>query len=228
MLRERFITLLAENKWSLEQFSEISGVPIETAKNIKLGKTTNPRLDTLIKTADAFGVGIDCLIGKCPHTEEEKALLKNFRICGKHGKSLVNLVARYEAVSIKSAREAKNTHKVPCIIPHGEVVKGIIYESSETVEIETAVPNSYVAVQIPDNGLLPLFCKNDILLFENRFPIDGECAAFYKTDRVYIRQFVEEEGRYRLKCLHSQGEDIVLKRMDEIDYIGTCCGVIRT
>ena len=227
MLRERFITLLAEKDWSLEYFSEVSGVPLETAKNIKLGKTTNPRLDTLEKTAAAFGLSINCLIGKCPHTPEEKALLRNYRSCGTHGKSIIQLIAKYEATSAKSDRESKDKHKIPCLVPHGDVSKGIIYDACETKEIETSVSEAYVAIMMPTNTFAPHYCKGDVVLFENRFPNHGECAAFYKTDRAYIRKFIEEDRQYRLKCLHSQGEDIILKRMDEIEYIGTCCGVVR-
>ncbi len=228
MLRQRFITLLAEKNWSLEYFSEVSGVPLETAKNIKLGKTTNPRLDTLEKTADAFGISINCLIGKCPHTPEEKALLRNYRICGQHGKSIIQFVSKYEATSAKNERDANGKHKIPCLIPQGDIRKGIVYDACETVEIETAVQEAFVSIKMPNNDLAPMYCKDDIILLENRFPSNGEYAAFYKTDRAYIRKFLEEDGKYRLKCLHSQGEDIVLRRMDEIEYIGTCCGVIRS
>ena len=64
-------------------------------------------------------------------------------------------------------------------------------------------------------------------MFENRFPSHGEKAAFYKGDRIYIRKFLEEGSQYRLKCLHNQDTDIILKRMDEVDYIGTCVDVVR-
>lgn len=227
MLRERFITLLAEKDWSLEYFSEISRVPFETAKNIKLGKTTNPRLDTIEKMAEAFNISINCMIGKCSHTPEERALLRNYRSCGNHGKSIIQLISKYEATSAKGDREAKDKHKIPCLMPKGDIRKGIIYDTCETVEIETSIPEAFVGIMMTNNDLLPMYCKDDILLFENRFPSDGEYAAFYKTDRAYIRKFIEEDKQYRLKCLHSQGEDIVLKRMNEIEYIGTCCGVIR-
>ena len=40
-------------------------------------------------------------------------------------------------------------------------------------------------------------------------------------------QYIEEENQYRLKCLHNYAQDMLFKRMDEIDYIGTCCGVVR-
>lgn len=228
MLRQRFVTLLAERNWSLEYFSEISGVPIETAKNLKSGKTTNPRLDTVEKMADAFNISINCLIGKCPHTTEEKALLRNYRICGTHGKSIIELIAKYEAITAKNDRESLDKHKVPCLFPSGDIRKGIIYDTCETMEIETSVKEAYVGIKMNNNDLAPAYCKDDIILFENRFPSNGEYAAFYQIDRAYIRKFIEEDGKYRLKCLHNQGEDIVLKRMDEIEYIGTCCGVIRS
>lgn len=228
MLRERFITLLAEKNWSLEYFSEISGVPFETAKNIKLGKTTNPRLETLEKMAEAFNISINCMIGKCSHTPEERALLRHYRSCGQHGKSIIQFIAKYEATSAKEDRDSLNKHKIPCLVPSGDIRKGIIYDTCETVEIETSVQEAFVGIKMNNNDLAPAYCKDDIILFENRFPSNGEYAAFYKTDRAYIRKFTEEDGKYRLKCLHSQGEDIVLRRMDEIEYIGTCCGVIRS
>lgn len=228
MLRTRFIELLAERGWSVEQFSEISGVPFETAKNIKLGKTTNPRLETLEKTADAFNVGINCLIGKCQHTTEEKILLRNYRSCGKHGKSIIELIAKYEAGSAKKERDSMDKHKIPCLIPQGDIRKGIIYDTCETSEVETSVPEAYVAINITNNDLSPIYCKGDIILIEDRFPDSGEYAAFFRDGRAYIRKFIEENGSYRLKCLHHYGEDIVMKRMNEIEYIGTCIGAIRT
>ena len=46
--------------------------------------------------------------------------------------------------------------------------------------------------------------------------------------KIYIRQFIEDEKEYRLHCIHGIHEDIVLKRMDEIEYVGTCIDVIRS
>ena len=77
------------------------------------------------------------------------------------------------------------------------------------------------------NDLVPAYCKDDVILIEDRFPRSGEYAAFFKDNRAYIRKYIEEDGKYRLKCLHKMGEDIVLKRMDQIEYIGTCIDVIR-
>ena len=213
--------------WSKEYVAEHSELPLETIRNIYYGKTNDLKLTTALKIADVFGLSVNCMVGRCPHTASERALVHNYRNCGKHGKSIIELIAKYEASAVKIEREGKAKHKIPCIVPQGHLRKGIIYELCETVEMETTVAEAYIAIQMTTNDLAPTYCKGDVLLFENRFPDPGEKAAFYSKDRMYIRKFMEEEGRYRLKCLHQYDEDIILKRMDEIEYIGTCIGVMR-
>ena len=78
-----------------------------------------------------------------------------------------------------------------------------------------------------NNDLVPAYCKGDIILVANRFPENKEYGVFYQDSKAYIRQYIEEDNLYRLKCLHDYGKDMTFKRMDEIEYIGTCCGVIR-
>lgn len=227
MLGERLRTILPERKLSVNDFAEMCELPLETVRNIYYGKSIDPKLSTALKMAKALNMSVNCLIGDCPHSAAERAIIHNYRNCGKHGKAIIELIARYEASAVKKERDGSNKHKIPCIIPHGDIHKGIIYDLCETTEIETVVNEAYVAIQMTNNDLAPIYCKGDILLIENRFPDNSELAAFYKVDRAYIRKFIEESGQYRLKCLHKHDEDIVLKRMDEIEYIGTIIGVVR-
>ncbi len=228
ILSKRIQEILIDLKWTKETLAEKSGLPVETIKNIYYGRTPDPKVSTVMAIADATGYSMNCLMGKCPHTAKEKVILRNYRSCGVHGKALIELVAKYEAGSVKSERESATKHIIPCMMPYGDMTKGIFYDACETIEIETSVPEAYIAIQIINNEFAPKYCKDDIVLFENRFPKHEETAAFLRGDRVYIRRFIEEDGHYRLKCLHKKDDDIVVKRLDEIDYIGTCCGVIRT
>lgn len=228
ILSKRLQEILAELGWTKEKLADESGLPLDTIRNIYYGKTPDPKVSTVMAISEATGHSMNCLMGKCPHTPQEKAILRNYRECGPHGKSIIELIARYEAGSVKSEREAFMKHKIPCLLPHGDIHKGIIYDTCETIEIETGTQEAYIAIKMTSNDLAPKYCKGDVILFENRFPGNEECAAFLRGDRVYIRKFIEEDGHYRLKCLHNQDADIVLKRMDEVQYIGTCCGVIRT
>jgi SOS-response transcriptional repressor LexA len=103
----------------------------------------------------------------------------------------------------------------------------MVYDLCDTIEIDTNSHDAYIAIQMTNNDFAPVYCKGDIILFENRFPQHAEYAAFLIADRIYLRKYLEEGKTYRLQCLHKHGEDIVLKRMDEADYIGTIIGVVR-
>jgi len=223
----RLRQLLTERGISISEFSEMCGLPLETVRNIYYGKTTDPKISTVMQMAEALNLTVNCFMGKCAHTIEERALLRNFRMCGHHGKSLVSLTAKYEAMVAKECRESVTKHKIPCLIPEGNVYNGIDYTGCETVEVEVAERNAFVGIRLSTNDFIPIYCKGDTLLIENRFPKSGEIGVFYKNQKIFIRKYMEEDKQYRLKCLHNMGEDIVVKRMDDIEYIGTCCGVIR-
>lgn len=228
LLSNQLKRILNERGIAIAEFAEMCDLPLDTVKNVYYGKTTDPKVSTVLQMANALDMTVNCLLGKCSHTPQERTIIHNYRACGKHGKSIIELIAKYEASAIKSDRDSINKHRIPCIVPHGDIHAGIVYDTCETIEIETSIDKAYLAMLINNNALAPVYCKDDIILFENRFPENGEYAGFFKNDRAYIRKFIEEPGQYRLKCLHNKGEDIILKRMDQIEYIGACIGVIRT
>lgn len=227
-LSNRMRELMRTRGWTIEDVAEKSGQPYETVRNLYYGKSQNPRIETLLKISALFGISVNCLMGQCQHTPEERALLQYFRASGNHGKSLILLTAKYEALTAKDEREAKDKHKIPCLIPKGNIRQGIVYDDVETDEIYTTRPEAYVGIKMTTNDLVPAYCKGDVILIANRFPYNNEYGVFYKDGKAYVRQYIEEGNKYRLKCLHNYSEDMVFNRMDEIEYIGTCCGVIRT
>lgn len=220
-------TLLNAHEMTIQELADQSELPIETIKNVYYGKVTDPKISTMKAISKVFGVSINYMLGEPFVTPEESSLLTYYRRCGKHGKSVIELIAKYEATAARSERDAKGKHSVPCVVPKGNIRKGIVYDTNETVEKETTVAEAYMAITITNNDLAPMFCKNDSILFEKRFPENGEIVSYIIADRVYIRKFIEENGRYIMKCLHNHGEDMIFKRMDEIILVGTCCGVIR-
>ena len=228
ILSKRIQEILVDLGWSKEILAERSGLPYETIKNIYYGRTPDPKVSTVMAISEATGYAMNCLMGKCQHSSQERAILKHYRACGAHGKNIIELVAKYEAKVAKEERENMVKHSVPCLIPHGDIRQGIVYENCISEEIYTTNKEAYVAIQMTNNDLIPRYCKGDIILIENRFPQRNEYGVFYKDSRIYIRQYIEENNKYILRCLHSYSKDMVFNRMDEIDYIGTCCGVIRT
>lgn len=227
MLSEKLREILSSRGLSLSEFAEMCDLPLETLRNIYYGKTTDPKVSTVLQLSKCLEISVNELMGECTHPKEE-ALINHYRLCGRHGKSIIELVAKYEAVTAKAERDSQTKHKIPCLVPNGSIHDGIVYDKCETKEIETSIEHAYVAIKITTNDLVPVYLKGDIILLANYFPSNGECAVFYKDTRAYIRRYCEEEGQYRLKCLHKIGKDIVIKNLNQIEYIGTCIGILRS
>lgn len=167
------------------------------------------------------------LLGKGFISDEEKDLLQYFRDCGPHGKSVIRLAAKYESTMAKTEREGP-VHKVPCLKPLGHVVDGIESGDVEMDEVKTDIEKAFFAIQIVTNNNLPVYCKGDKILLEERFPENGERAVFRMGNYIYLRQFYEHNDKYILRPVgKSIADTFTFKRMDEVDCMGVCIGIIR-
>lgn len=227
MFCKRFREIVDMRNLNLKEIAQKSNLPYETIRNIYYGKVNDPKISTALIIAETLEMSLNCLVGRCEHTKEEREILQYYKQCGMHGKNVIHYVAKYEATSAKSERDALDEHTIPCLVPVGDIRNGIVYDCAETTEIKTKVQLADMAVKMTNNDLAPIYCKDDIILLEYRFPHSGEYAVFLIGDRAYVRKYIEEVGQYRLQCLHNMGKDIVVKRMDEVEYIGTCIGAIR-
>ena len=107
------------------------------------------------------------------------------------------------------------------------MVDGFEYKSSEVVDVETDIPDAYTAIKVNSNNYMPSFCKGDIILLEDRFPENGERAVFVINGVGYFRRFIEKDGRNTMRSISRHGDDIVIKRADEVNCVGTYIGVRR-
>ena len=227
MLAERIRELLIENNMTLQQLIDMSGIHPETIRNIYYGRVNDPKVSTALAISKALNCSINHLIGADLYTPDEIALVKNYRKCGKHGKSLVSLIGRYEANTAIKERESRYKHKIPCLVPLGKVQDGFTYTCCEVVDIETTVYDAYTAIEITSNAFAPVFCKGDKILLTDRFPDNGDIGVFVKDGKGFIREFEEHNGKYRVKKINGHIPDFDIVRADQIDCIGTYVGVVR-
>ena len=236
ILKKNIREIMTVKGWELDDLIEEAyqkvGMSEDTTVNLYYGRSHDPHASTLAALSEVLGISMNCLIGRCQHTSDERVLLQHYRSCGNHGKSVIRLIARYEKDAAVSERNADGKHSIPCLVPNGNIYDGIVYDTCGTEDIWTDKEKAYTAIRMTENDLSPLYCKNDIILLEDRFPKNGEYAAFFRNGRAYIRRYIEEKDSngkdfYCLRCLHNHGKDIILKRMDEVEYIGTIIDVVR-
>ena len=64
MQLKNLINLRKQRDWSQEKLAQKAGISYNTLIKIERGGIKNPKIETVIKLADAFGVSIDRLIGR--------------------------------------------------------------------------------------------------------------------------------------------------------------------
>nr|WP_296195007.1 helix-turn-helix transcriptional regulator [uncultured Anaerobutyricum sp.] len=239
MFSDKIRELMIEKDISLPDLATLSGVPFETLRNIYYRKVKDPKVSTAFQLASALGVTVEYLLSDTNKEEEledaeeqeniEEEILENYRECGNHGRAIIRIVARFESKAARKERLNlhKMKHRIPCLIPVGRVGDGIDYNSCTVEDEYTMIKKVYLAIEITNNNFAPAYCKGDRILLENRFPELGERAVFTDGVKAYFRYFKMEGDKYCLKCLNGRGEDILLRRMDEVDCLGTCISVIR-
>lgn len=230
MIWNRMYELMAERNMSIQDLSDSSGIPLETLRNIYYKKVKDPKVSTIFRLAQTFGVSMDNLLGDEKYVKydaDEVEVIRNYRSCGHHGKSIIKLVSRFESTAAKKEREGESKHRIPCLIPVGKVEDGIYYNTCNVVDEYTNIEAAYLSIEITSNYFAPAYCMGDHILIENRFPEEGERAVFTDGIKAYFRLFERDGDKYILKCLNGRGKDIFLNRMDEMDCIGTCISVVR-
>ena len=225
MLGDKLKEIMRVKGVDCRELSNSSEVPLETIRNLYYGKVTDPKVSTVTAISKALGCSVNHLMGEEIYTPKEVNLILNYRKCGSHGKALMYLVGRYEAMTAR--HDCDDAYVVPCFVPEGVMVDGFEYKCSEVIDVETDCEDAYAAIKVTSNNFMPSFCKGDIILLEDRFPEDGERAVFVIDGIGYFRRFVEKNGRNVLRSISRHGEDIVIKMTDEVNCVGTYIGVIK-
>lgn len=227
MISENLRDILEKKNMKKEQLAELADLPIETVRNIYYGRTTDPKVSTMLAISKVLNVSVNRLMGQQLYSLSEERLIMNYRRCGAHGRSMIMLTANYEADLSRHEKDATNKYTIPCIIPTEAVKDGIKYSSSEMVDVQTDNPAAYIAIEVTSNEFTPRFCKGDRVLFADRFPASGETAIFIIDCMVYCRVFEEHDDGYLLRSLNHHGQDFKMKRLDKVKCIGTYVGIIR-
>lgn len=229
MLGRTLRALLNEHDMTTQQLAEKAGLPLESVRNIYYDRVKDPKTSTLMSISKVLNVSVNYLMGESLYTKDEVALVRHYRKCGAHGKSVIRFIARYEAATAKKEKDGQK-RRVHCLIPPEKTKDGFVYLSSDAdvVEIETDIPEAYMALEITSNVYAPLICKGDRVLLADRYPEHRERAVFIMGGKAYFRQLIELENKRVLKSINNKSTDIVLMHLNEVECLGTWVGVIRS
>ncbi len=226
-----------EQKMSLEDLSQKSGVPIGTLSKISAGITKNPSLDTVQAIARALDRTLDDFDDLRPqrtYSVGENALVEMYRELDDHGKRVVDstLALEYERVNkIVEAEQpapaytfakASSRRNVPIL---GYTAAGAPIEA---IEQEIDMPEGE---DIPDRATLGLVVRGDsmepvitdgsiVWVDGTAIPHSGDIGVFLIDGEATCKKLVRVNGRYVLRSLNSAYDDIVPADWQDVRPVG--------
>jgi transcriptional regulator with XRE-family HTH domain len=72
MIAKKIKELRRKFSWSQQKLAEKAELSYNTITKIEQGAATKPTIQTMIKIADAFGIGLDDLVGRKKNNRSEK------------------------------------------------------------------------------------------------------------------------------------------------------------
>ena len=95
IVKTRLAILLKIKNWGLQELANKSNLPFDTVKNLYYGRIDNPKIETLIAIADAFGVSLDYLVGRIDYAEDGIKYLAVLGSLDDYTKGILELIVKY-------------------------------------------------------------------------------------------------------------------------------------
>lgn len=112
------------------------------------------------------------------------------------------------------------------VVLYGEVSAGtgiwVGQERQETIQYPSPVPEHDLALKVNGNSMEPLFYDGDLVFVKKTKTIHhGQIIVVIVNNEAYVKKLYRKNKKIRLISLNPDYDDIILKKDDNIEIIGT-------
>ncbi len=225
--------IMKDRKYTLEELSELSGIPLSTLSKITSGITPNPRYDTMAAIAQALNCSLDEFSETAPKISYTfKNTLQNSRHFLRTGKitlpstSILNItVCCIKCQKIKILLKCFEFFNPEV----GRVEYSIRITRNLVVDCNSLTAECTFGIILHTNKLSPSFFKHSILGFQYADwiqPKNGEIWLFLHNGYLIIGRFYRKRNMMLLKSLTDTQHDLVMTDPNDYKRMGRYLGVI--
>lgn len=228
IINNRVYAKMVKLNYTIERLSEESAVPVDTIRNIIYGRTTNPRIQTIMSLCDALDMSVYELMSRngdasfyYNNNDDVGQLINWYNKCNIHGKKLIHMIANME--------QSMSRGEIPCFTPYGSIVDGSGFSICDIKTVKCKDVNAYAAVKFNTDEFAPIFWKGDIIYLSNHFPKESEFVVFFYNDKIYFRKYSVYGDSYIFSPIGNYKDNLILRKdnMKKFNLIGTFVQVIR-
>ena len=228
MIRQKLLEIMEYRDMSQSDLAELSGLSIDTIKNLVYGRVVDPKLSTLLPLCDALNCSLDYLIDR---SDISVQLLRDFP---KHSINLMHAVIHLEYM-LHQNQTAPEIQMRPVFYPNTFPSDTMQFDSChlgymDVSDFLISYPGEIsCGIYIEGNELSPVYYSGDCLMVDcSHHPKVGQIGIWYHNQRLHIRKYYEDEqGGGLLASIFHAGFFNPPCSVRGYDCFGTIAGVYR-
>lgn len=224
---------MKDRKYTLEDLSELSKVPLSTLSKITSGITPNPRYDTMAAIAQALNCSLDEFSESAPKTcYALKKYSSKFEALPPYWKDYItfNIDLEYNRLLHKLSEDKLLMKCFEFFNPeNGRVEYNMRTTRNLVVDCNAFTIECTFGIILHTNGLSPSFFKDSILGFQYIDwiqPKNGEIWLFLHDGYLIIGRFYRKRNMMTLKSLIDTQHDLTITDPNSYKRMGRYIGVI--
>jgi hypothetical protein len=181
---------------TIREIAELSGLPFSTINTFLYGSSKDCKLSTAVSLAKAMKVSIDELIGCDTLSDEERAILQDFRSLAPRTKYLIRWFIDFQKTMLESSEHEKDRY-IAVMDPRMDA-DGNLFPTNNytfinikdcTKEIKSQV---FLGISVTCSNYMPNYSPYDILLIANdRPPKLNEDCVILLCGKLYLAKRVQ-------------------------------------
>lgn len=193
MNKKQFDTLRHQKNLTLEQLSEKTGIPVSTLTKISAGYVQTS-FQNMYRISKALECSLDALTedGFAPVSMDDRKLLYQYHGLTNHAKNTVQMLLQMHQTNPISGQNTAS-HPIFCIQPtffHGDSFLPDCYTCTQIDVLEHSIyDKADFALRFSSYSLSPVFCFNDLIYLQYRFPEVTEIGLFQYQNKLFLRRF---------------------------------------
>lgn len=228
MIREKLLELMEHRQMSLPELAEKSGLSIDTVKNIIYGRTTDPKLSTIIPICDALNCSLDYILGR------SEVALQQVRDYPEHSKQLLRTVINLE-FHLQNESSKYGEQVRPVFYPASFANDHMNFDSCHLgyIDVSDFLKNYSgeitCGVLIEGNELSPIYYSGDCLMVDcSRHPKVGDIGIWHKDQILHVSKYIlDERGNGLLTSIFRSGFFYPPISDRNYEFFGIIAGVYR-
>lgn len=225
--------IMQTKKFTVEDLSKTSRIPIGTLSKIVCGITPNPRFNTIEEVAASLNCSLDEFSNREPMIPYDyEGYIRKFKCLPAHQKEYIKYVINLEydrMISLKCSGKKSMKCFEFTSMEDGLADYGSQKVHDIWVEQNHLTKECTFFVWVRTSMLEPKFCRDSVLGFQyidGRRPKHGEIWMFLRAGYLYIGQYFKKHGVPLLRSLNGTIDDEEITNMRGYKRIGRFVGTV--